>query len=185
MAAWQTPYRQAFAADKARLAVVASNQWENLYLAAREFFKDISDNIIKAIAKAGSPEHWFAAIDLSAEHSIRNLLECGVRPDKDPEKPIAGKKVYNAYWNHSKPRFAMLLERLKWEYHKNVNYRSLIIDLLRTELGLMTGTTVVFRRRTEEEFKTLGNCVDFSSTASEVRACPPKKPKNRTSTSPT
>lgn len=69
-----------------------------LFQCAMEFFEDISDKIIKVIAKAESPYHPFACIDAD-DDGWRKIPEDGCLPDKQPKNPIAGIEFYQAYVN--------------------------------------------------------------------------------------
>lgn len=75
---------------------------ENLYSLARCFFEDISDKIIAVVAKGEEGYHPWACIDL-ADDGWRHPPAWGVLPEKDPKKPVGGKKLYNAYKKHAKP----------------------------------------------------------------------------------
>jgi hypothetical protein len=75
---------------------------ENLYSLATCFFEDISDKIIRVVAIGEGGYHPWACIDL-AEDGWRHPPAWGVLPEKDPKKPVAGKKVYNAYKKHAQP----------------------------------------------------------------------------------
>lgn len=70
---------------------------ETLYSVAGAFFEDISDKVIAIVAKAESAYgHPWACID-TADDGWRSVPQWGRKPEKEPKKPIAGKKVYNAY----------------------------------------------------------------------------------------
>jgi hypothetical protein len=73
---------------------------ETLYSAARAFFTDISDEIIKVVGEAESPYHPWAAMDIS-DNGWRHPPEAGVLPLKDPKTPAAGFEVYQKYKDHS------------------------------------------------------------------------------------
>ena len=75
---------------------------ENLYSLAQCFFEDISDKIIRVVAIGEGGCHPWAAIDL-AEDGWRHPPAWGVLPEKEPKKPIGGKKLYNVYKKHAKP----------------------------------------------------------------------------------
>lgn len=69
---------------------------ETLYGAARAFFTDISDDIIKVVAEADAPYHPWAAMDIS-DDGWRHPPEGGLLPLVDPKTPAAGIEVYNRY----------------------------------------------------------------------------------------
>lgn len=73
---------------------------ETLYSAARTFFEDISDRIIKVVAKADAPYHPWAAMDVS-DDGWRRVPDWATLPETEPKKPIAGKACYNAYKKHA------------------------------------------------------------------------------------
>ena len=102
-----------------------ADQWENveeggtLYACAELFFQDISDDIIKIVAKGDNGHHPWAAIDAS-DDGWRRVPGWGVLPETDPKKPIAGKRAYNAYKKGAKTQGQDLADDLGWyirRYH--------------------------------------------------------------------
>jgi hypothetical protein len=69
---------------------------ENLYHAASLFFEDISDKIIEVVAKADSPYHPWAAMDLD-DDGWRDYPLGGVLPKETPKKPAGGKQAWLKY----------------------------------------------------------------------------------------
>ena len=84
---------------------------ENLYSLATCFFEDISDKIIRVVAIGEGGYHPWACIDL-AEDGWRHPPAWGNLPEKEPKKPIGGKKLYNAYKKHAKPADVSLADDL-------------------------------------------------------------------------
>jgi hypothetical protein len=105
---------------------------ETLYGAARHFFEDISDQIITAVAKGGSPYHPWAAMDL-IDDGWRDCPESGLLPEKTPEKPAGGRKVWKAYEKNAVPLDKHLIESLAAVVRRYPDKRANIVDLLREE----------------------------------------------------
>jgi hypothetical protein len=78
----------------------AAGEWEDygetLYSAASQFFKDISNDVIKLIALAESPYHPFACVDLN-DDGWQDIPKVGSLPKRPPKNPIAGKEAYEKY----------------------------------------------------------------------------------------
>lgn len=81
---------------------VEADHDETLYSAARVFFEDLSDQVIKLVAKAESPYHPWAALD-AANGGWRTVPEMGVLPQDPPKKPLAGQRVWKAYQAQAVP----------------------------------------------------------------------------------
>jgi hypothetical protein len=82
---------------------------ENLYSLARCFFTDISDEIIRVVAIGEGGHHPWVCIDQNKD-GWRSHPAWGVLPENEPKKPIAGKKLYNAYKKKAKPANLSLVD---------------------------------------------------------------------------
>ena len=103
---------------------------ENLYSVARTFFEDISDKVIKVVAKGEGGYHPWAALDLKDERGWRNVPEWGVMPDKEPKAPAGGKKAYNAYAKNAKTHALSLVDDVYSEVRNNPGSADLLLSLL-------------------------------------------------------
>jgi hypothetical protein len=69
---------------------------ETLYSTAKRFFKDISDDIIREVAKSGSPYHPWAAMDM-ARDGWRKIPSDEELDEYEPVDPAGGQEAFEAY----------------------------------------------------------------------------------------
>ncbi len=120
---------------------------ENLYSLARCFFKDISDDIIKVVAKGEGGYHPWACIDV-ADDGWRHPPAWGVKPEKEPKKPIAGKKLLAAYMKHAKPLWLDMADSLAELIARDPGAAEVIADMVKDK---MTNAVTAAKERAEEQ----------------------------------
>lgn len=106
---------------------------ETLYSTASQFFTDISDDIIKVVAKGDSPYHPWAAMDL-ADDGWRDCPLHGILPKKEPEEPAGGNEAWLKYKKNAVPQSEDLVSDLKHYLRRNPEKRSEILALLQVEI---------------------------------------------------
>jgi hypothetical protein len=107
---------------------------ENLYSLASCFFEDISDKIIKIVAKGEGGWHPWAALDL-AHDGWRQVPSWGVLPEKEPAKPAGGKKLYKKYAESAKSAALSLVDEIAGEVQRNPGQADLLLQLLKDKIG--------------------------------------------------
>lgn len=106
---------------------------ETLYHAARVFFEDISDKIIKVVAEGDTPYHPWAAIDKSAE-GWRHYPASGVLPETPPKEPIAGEKAWLTYQKHAVSQGKSLVDSLIYYITRHPDQQAKLKRLLNAGL---------------------------------------------------
>ncbi len=111
---------------------------ETLYRAAREFFDNVSDAVIRIVAKAeGSLGHPWAAID-QADDGWREVPCWGVLPPEPPRRPITGPSVWEAYRQTACSYGQNLADRLQAYLERHPEERSGLLTSLRKKRSAPT-----------------------------------------------